>query len=248
MQLLILNKMQFSTTIHQHTVHTTPVCHYFFFQTYGRFEKQGVCLSHTSMINLLDLMGGHFHDKIVELVKQGKKFYTVNDNLNCKTTVKNMRVDHRNKQHNWFASIIVFERIDFRHLDNVKPLGDIRNFANENYLLTQEEVRKLTSDFKVLVGRIFLEFFKQPNFAVVKKLVPQHIMHQYTKEMSSKSEVFPLPIQFKDEKKYSDVVDILANHEATFEGIFKAANAQDGSERESYIPADFNCPSGQYVK
>ena len=47
-------------------------------------EKQGVCLSHTSMIKLLDLMGGHFHDKIVELMKAGKKFYTVNDNFNCK--------------------------------------------------------------------------------------------------------------------------------------------------------------------
>lgn len=70
-----------------------------------------------------------------------------------------MRVEHRNKQHNWpFASIIVFERIDFRHLDNVKPLGDIRNFANENCLLSPEEVKKLNSDFKVLVGRVFLEY------------------------------------------------------------------------------------------
>ena len=153
------------------------------------------------MINLLDLMGGHFHDKIVELVKAGKKFYTVNDNLNCKTTVKNMRVDHGNKPHNWFASIVVFERIDFSHLDNVRPLGDIQNFSKESYLLTSEEVKKLHSDFKVLLGRIFLEFFKQPQFAAVKKLVPQHILHRYTNEMNSKSEVFPLPIQFKDEKK-----------------------------------------------
>ena len=54
-----------------------------------------------------------------------------------------------------------------------------------------------------------MEFFKQPQFAAVKKLVPQHILHRYTNEMSSKSEVFPLPIQFKDEKKkYADVVDI----------------------------------------
>ena len=52
-------------------------------------------MSHTFMINLLDLIGGHFRDKIVELVKARKKFFTVNDNLNCKTTVKNMRVDHR---------------------------------------------------------------------------------------------------------------------------------------------------------
>ena len=139
--------------------------------------------------------------KIVELVKAGKKFYTVNDNLNCKITVKNMRVDHRNKQHNWFESIVVFERIDSSHLDNVRTLGDIQNFPNENYLLTSEEIKKLQSDFKVLVGRIFLEFFKHPQFTAVKKLVPQHILHRYTNEMSSKSEVFPLPIQFKDEKK-----------------------------------------------
>ena len=196
------------------------------------------------MINLLDLMGGHFHDKIVELVKEGKKFYTVNDNLHCKTTVKNMRVDHMNKQHNWFASIIVFERIDFSYLDNVIPLGDVQNVSNENCLLTPEEVKKLQSDFKVLVGRVFLEFFKQAPFAPVKKLVLQHIMHQYTKEMSLKSEVFPLPIQFKDEKKYSDVVDILASHEATFETIFKAARDDEVIDRETCIPADFNCPSG----
>ena len=82
------------------------------------------------MINLLDLMGGHFQDEIVELVKAGKKFYTVKDTVKDKTTVKNMRVDHRNKQHNWFASIVVFERIDFSHLDNVRPLGDIQNFLS----------------------------------------------------------------------------------------------------------------------
>lgn len=194
------------------------------------------------MINLLDLPGGHFHEKIVDLVKQGKKFYTVNDNLNCKTTVRNMRIDHRKGQHNSFASIIVFERVDFRHLDNVKPLGDIHTFANENYLLSPEEVKKLNSDFKVLVGRVFLEFFNQPQFAVVKKLVPQHIVHQYTKEMSSKSEVFPLPIQLnlKDEKKYSDVVDILANLETTFENIFKEA-----TDQAQGIAADFKCPSGK---
>lgn len=129
-----------------------------------------MCLSHTSMLNLLDLMGGHFHDKIVELVMEGKKFYTLNDNLNCKTTVKNGRVEHRNKQHNWFASIIVFERIDFSHLDNVIPLGDVQNLSNENYLLTPKEVKKLQSDFKILVGRFFLELFKQAPFAPVKNL------------------------------------------------------------------------------
>lgn len=112
------------------------------------------------MINLLDLMGGYFYDKIVELVKEGKKFYIVNDNLNCKIIVKNMRVDYRNKQYNWFVSIIVFERIDFSYLDNVILFGDVQNFFNENYFFILEEVKKFQLDFKVFVGRVFLEFFK----------------------------------------------------------------------------------------
>ena len=33
-------------------------------------------------------------------------------------------------------------------------------------------------------------------------------------------------------------------HEATFETIFKAATDSDGPEQETYIPDDFNCPSG----
>ena len=132
-------------------------CFFFFllFQTYGRLEKQGVCLSHTSMINLLDLMGGHFHDKIVELVKAGKKFYTVNDNLNCKTTVKNMRVDHRNKQHNWFASIVVFERIDFSHLDNVGHLLTFRIFLMRVTSLPQRKSRNFSQISKFLWGESF---------------------------------------------------------------------------------------------
>ena len=40
------------------------------------------------------------------------------------------------------------------------------------------------------------------------------------------------------------MVDILASHETTFETIFKAATDIEGPEQETYIPADFNCPSG----
>ena len=107
------------------------------------------------MINLLDLIGGHFRDKIVELVKARKKFFTVNGNLNCKTTVKNMRVDHRNKQHNWFASIVVFERIDFSHLYNVGHLLTFRIFLMRITSLPQRKSRNFTQISKFLWGESF---------------------------------------------------------------------------------------------
>ena len=41
--------------------------------------------------------------------------------------------------------------------------------------------------------------------------------------MSGKSIVVPLPMQFKDEKRYSDVVDILDYYETELENIYTKA-------------------------
>ena len=71
-------------------------------------------------------------------------------NFNYKTTVKNMRVDHRNKQHNWFASIVVFEMIDFSHLDNEGHLVTFRIFLMRITSLPQRKSRNFSQISKFL--------------------------------------------------------------------------------------------------
>ena len=51
-----------------------------------------------------------------------------------------------------------------------------------------------------------------PAFQWLKKILPNHIAHQYEEEMAKKSKVFGLPIQFKNEAKYEDCVDIMDNY------------------------------------
>lgn len=93
---------------------------------------------------------------------------------------------------------------------------------------------------KVIVCRVFQEVIKLPMFKFLERVCPTHIAHQHSNEMSQKSEIFPLPIHFKDEKKLADMVDILSNLETSFEEIFTKIRPDENAE--SCIPQDFQSP------
>ena len=40
------------------------------------------------------------------------------------------------------------------------------------------------------------------------------------------------------------MLEILGSHETTFDTFFRAASENEALERETCIPANFNCPSG----
>ena len=70
------------------------------------------------MLNLLDMIGGHFNDDLIIKIREKKSCQVVGDNLNIKTNVRDMRMDNRNKQHNCFMSTVVFERLNTVDLNN----------------------------------------------------------------------------------------------------------------------------------
>ena len=214
---------------------------------YDRFQKAGISLSHQSMLNILDLIGGHYSDGLVDLIKNKRKCHVVGDNLNIKTNVKDMRMDNRNKMHNWFMSLVVSERVDVSLLDNTRPIADIKNFPNKNYLMSDGERLLLRKSSQVLVCRVFQEFFDQDIFKFLSKVCPKQIHHPQSLAMHQKTSLFPLPMHFKDEKKLADMVDILCEIEETLNGVWqKSGGTNDGSA--NFIPDDFSCPfSGDHV-
>ena len=103
---------------------------------------------------------------------------------NIKTNVKDMRMDNRNKMHNWFMSMVVSERVDVSSLDNTRPIADIKNFPNENYLLSDAEQLSYKKSCQVLVLRVFQEFFDQDVFKFLGKVCPSKINHPNRLQMS----------------------------------------------------------------
>jgi len=60
----------------------------------------------------------------------------------------------------------------------------------------------------VLVSRILTEYID--DLVPLRKAVPNHILHKYSKEMAMKSEVIVLDVMMKNEAKHSDMIDIMS--------------------------------------
>ena len=65
----------------------------------------------------------------------------------------------------------------------------------------------MKDNLAVLVGCILTEYF--PALVPVSKVVPKHILHQYSAEMSKKSDVVVLDVLMKNEAKNKDMLDIM---------------------------------------
>ena len=176
-------------------------------QLQERLNKLGVCLSHGRRDVLLKLLGGHFSDKVVQRIRAGSVFRGTGDNWDLKVLKGHMRKDIQNEDLHLFASNLIENRVNFSHLPNVNPKGNILTFPRHNFSLTVNEWKKYAEAGKILVGRVILEFFLK--FKWIKSVLPTHIPHQYSEEMAKKSNIVSLPILNANETKYEDCVQIL---------------------------------------
>ena len=89
------------------------------------------------------------------------------------------------------------------------------------FTLRNENMDRLWSTYKILVGRILIKHV--PALKWMSRFLPSHIQHEYTDQMSKKSKIHPLPIQFRNETKHEDCVAILNTYEATLIDVYTKA-------------------------
>jgi hypothetical protein len=124
---------------------------------------------------LLNLIGGHFLDQTASRIKSGKTFRGTGDNYDLRILKGHMRKGLQNDDLHLFATNLIENRIDFNHVPNDSPLGDIKTFARNKFSPSASEIKKYAECVKVLVGRLVLEIC--PKFKFLKKVVPTHIEH-----------------------------------------------------------------------
>lgn len=169
-----------------------------------------------------DNIGSHFLDHAVQLVKEGKRFVLVLDNIDWDVKAHDMRSDKQNKSVHAVATSIVFDRVNSDHLPDGGPKKCLTNCNMKDlFKLSDEEQRCTTERYKIFLGRILCEFF--PAFQFLRGVVPARTPCQYQAEMSSESVVVPLPVLMKDEKKYADVVHVLDQLEVWIHQIYSRA-------------------------
>lgn len=153
-------------------------------------------------------IGKYFLDKAAQLVKEGKTFVFVIDNIDWMLKVHDMRSDKQNKSVHAVATSIVFDRVESGELSDETPTVNLRNVQLKDLLkLDAEEMKSTRERYKVFLGKILCDNFEY--FRPLSAVVPDHTSCRYQHEMASQSIVVPLPVLIKDEKKYSDVVNVL---------------------------------------
>ena len=92
----------------------------------------------------------------------------------------------------------------------------------ELVLLSDDEIRLIQYRYKMLVARILLKHFKK--FSRIKSYISGDIdlLHENSEASAIKSDI-TMPVLMKDEKKYSDCVDVLDQFEEWTHKIYKSS-------------------------
>ena len=116
-----------------------------------------------------------------------KTFKLVGDNLDKTVKPREMRVDHQTKSLHYFQVYALRDRVDLSDFSNEVKMPDIDSIKLDNFLPSSQDDNTMKSNFGVLVGRVLMKHI--PYFKKFGHGLERHIMHEYSEEMSKKSEV-----------------------------------------------------------
>lgn len=120
-------------------------------------------------------------------INQTHGYKIVGDNIDKVVKPRYMRVDHQSKSLHYFHSYAVRDRIDFSQLSDECCLVDPDDIDVSSVLPTSSAQEAIKENFGILVARILKKHM--PFFSRYASALERHIPHEYSKELSAKSEV-----------------------------------------------------------
>ena len=121
-------------------------------------------------------------------------YVIVGDNLDENIRPRHMTSDHQTQSVHYFHCYAVQDRVDFHHLSNDEPMGDVSKLELSCFLPTVNESDNIRRNYAKLFGRILISKF--PYFhKLFNDCVPAHISYKYSEEMGCKSNTVSVNIE-----------------------------------------------------
>lgn len=174
-------------------------------------QRQGICLSYNGSLKLLDVIGGHYNEKLIDLLMQKRRFRLIGDNINWTVDVHDQRMGHSSHMEHAFGSAILVQNLDFSVLTNTYPQRNFEETPCQQFIPGVQDFTSIRRDYVVLMTRVACKFL--PYFEMFQDCVPHQLSQPIDPKLTMKTEVIPLPVLFKNEQKYQDVVEILDFYE-----------------------------------
>ena len=140
-------------------------------------------------------------------IAEGRIFKLVSDNLDKQRKVRDWRSDHRGKMMHMYSIIAVATRVPRPHLPRTGMVSDLTKLSPSHFLLSVKDTEDICNKLLVMVERVLTQYI--PDLSFMSKIVPPHILHTHSKEMSAKSDVCVIDVLMKNEACHDDMLDIM---------------------------------------
>ncbi|XP_035661399.1 uncharacterized protein LOC118405771 [Branchiostoma floridae] len=135
------------------------------------------------------------------------------DNLDMEVVAKHQSKDKKSQSLHWVHQMAAKDRVTTTLPDD-RPQKPIEDLQISEVMLTEEVQCLLRKDYIVHVTRTLEN--NLPALSCIKGAAVKHIRHEYTEEMSQPTEETWLGLQFKNENKSGDMVQILRNYQENY--------------------------------
>ena len=166
-----------------------------------------MCISYPATLRLMEGVSKLHTVPIQNWIQAGEVIKFWGDNVNLQQHVRDLRSDHQGGMLDMFSMLVNRSRTPAPELSCTGQLGQLNDDSIKLFLPTNSDVAAVKKNLVVLVGRIITEYF--PALAPFSRLVPKHISHRYSSQMSKKSDVVVLDCLMKNETKHADMLAIM---------------------------------------
>ncbi|KAL9964106.1 hypothetical protein ACROYT_G027689 [Oculina patagonica] len=137
-----------------HKSQVPPVCFGYAVLMYQRNSKLGMlqkllsillgsggCSRRKTWVRAMDRIGSGLVSKVQKLVQEGFELCVNFDNLDFKIVANQVLMNHRKTDVHWINQYITFDRVPSTHLDDQKPLVDLKELPLTNTYLVRRKKR-----------------------------------------------------------------------------------------------------------
>ena len=167
----------------------------------------GVCVSYTASLSLVDRINKLHTVPLSQWIARDILFKFWGDNVDKKTGVRDGRSDHHGSLLHMYSILAGRSRTPGIDLSRSGCVASLSSLPSQSLLPTTHDIHTVRSNL-VLVSSILTQYID--GLSPLSKAVPKHILHKYSREMATKSDVIVVDVVMKNEAKHSDMIDIMS--------------------------------------
>lgn len=165
-------------------------------------------MSYSATLRLAELLSETHIVPLQKWIEEGVVFKFWGDNVDTQINVRDPRSDNQGKMIHMVSLLGGRSRTPAPELPHTgDDLSKLDGLSIEHFLPSSSDVARVKENLVVIVSRTLTQHIA--GLVPFAKLVPKHILHQYSREMAMKSEVYTLDVLMKNEAKHEDMIDIM---------------------------------------